>query len=63
MRNLLIREATEVAKPNSYRGQRTFIRPDGTVFGLRESREHGLTIDILRSHDPNVPNGFKVHRK
>lgn len=40
-----------------------YRRSDGSEIGLRISEDHGLTIDVLRSHDPLVPHGFKVHQR
>jgi hypothetical protein len=38
-------------------------RPDGSEIGLRISRDHGLTLDVLRSNDPLVPNGLRIHQR
>jgi hypothetical protein len=39
-----------------------YRRNDGSEIGLRISREHGLTLDVLRSDHPIVWPGFKVHQ-
>ncbi len=36
---------------------------DGSIFGLRLSRDSGLTLDILRSNDPAIPNAFRIHQR
>jgi filamentous hemagglutinin len=54
--------ATPITPPSTYKGD-AYQLPDGTIFGLRESTNYGLTIDILKSIDPFIKNGFKVHYK
>jgi HK97 family phage portal protein len=44
-------------------GGRIFERPDGTVIGLRRSVRYGDTLEVLLSDDPDLPQGFKVHRR
>lgn len=40
-----------------------YKRQDGSIFGLRLSRDHGLTLDVLRSDHPLVPQGFRAHQR
>jgi hypothetical protein len=50
------------ATPHYYPGQ-FYRRFDGTIFGVRTSRRHGITIDIIHSPDPDIPRNLKVHKK
>jgi len=61
IRSDLLSGAIPTSSPLRYPGV-AFERPDGTVFGIRNSSESGLTIDILRSNSPSIPNGFKIHQ-
>jgi hypothetical protein len=40
-----------------------YRRQDGSEFGLRISRDHGLTIDVLRSDHPLLRDGFRIHQR
>jgi hypothetical protein len=40
-----------------------YRRQDGSEIGLRISSDHGLTLDVLRSNDPLVPNGLRIHQQ
>lgn len=40
-----------------------YKRPDGSEIGLRISGDHGLTLDVLRSDDPLIRNGFRIHQR
>ena len=40
-----------------------YKREDGSIFGLRLSADHGLTLDVIRSDHPIVKPGFKVHQR
>jgi hypothetical protein len=62
LKSKLMSGATEVASPPGYQGK-TYQRPDGTVFGVRDSDKHGSTIDVMKSNDPKLKPGYKVHRK
>lgn len=44
-------------------GGRAFQRRDASVIGIRESEQFGTTIDVLKSIDPRLPRGFKVHQR
>ena len=55
-------DARPIASPARVRGE-WYIRPDGTVFSVRASTRHGLTIDIIRTNDPLIPSRLKVHKK
>lgn len=39
-----------------------YQRRDGTIVGIRLSQESGITIDVIQSNVPSIPNGFKVHQ-
>ena len=54
--------AQPISTPRTYDGL-WYQRPDGSVFGVRRSRNSGITIDVIRSNHPSVDNGDKVHRK
>jgi len=51
-----------VQPPVGYRGL-WYRRPDGTVFGVRRSENHSITIDVIQNRHPDVRNGYKVHQK
>ncbi|WP_262029539.1 hypothetical protein [Microvirga sp. Mcv34] len=51
-----------ITSPVGYRGQ-WYQQPDGSVFGIRWSERYGVTLDVIRSNNPLVPNGYKVHQK
>lgn len=40
-----------------------YRRPDGSEIGLRISDDHGLTLDVLRSNDLLIRNGFRIHQR
>jgi hypothetical protein len=40
-----------------------YRRQDGSEIGLRISHDHGLTLDVLRSNDPLIRNGFRIHQR
>jgi hypothetical protein len=46
----------------NYPGQ-CYRTSDGITFGVRISRRHGLTIDIIKSNDPFIRPRLKVHKK
>ena len=53
--------ATELPARADYAGK-TFVRPDGSIFGLRVSPQSGETLDIFKSGvNSNVSPGYKVH--
>ena len=54
-------DAQPTRGPITYRGA-AFKRPDGTVIGIRISRKHGTTIDIIESNTKSIPKGYKYHR-
>lgn len=58
----LLRGSKSTPSRPDYEGQ-WFERPDGLVFGVRISARHGLTIEIIRSSNPLLPQGYKVHAK
>ena len=55
-------DARPITPSRSYDGL-WYQRPDGSVFGVRRSRDNGITIDVIRSNHPSIDNGDKVHRK
>lgn len=63
-------EVLEALSPNaqpippsrSYEGL-WYQRPDGSIFGIRRSRDNGITIDVIRSNHPSIRDGEKVHKK
>ncbi len=54
--------AQPVPSPRSYE-RSWYQRPDGSVFGIRRSRNRGITIDVIRSNHPSIRDGDKVHKK
>jgi hypothetical protein len=40
-----------------------YERGDGSVFGLRLSRDNSLTLDVLKSNTPSIKNGFRIHQR
>jgi hypothetical protein len=60
--NGLLRGSRSTPVQSKYSGE-WFERPDGLVFGIRISERHGLTIEIIRSSNPLLPQGYKVHAK
>jgi hypothetical protein len=45
-----------------YPGQ-CYRTPDGMIFGVRVTRRHGLTIDIIKSNNPSIPVPLKIHQR
>ena len=43
-----------------YRKGTWYRLPDGTEFGIRQSEDHGLTMDV---DSPSLPRGYKVHQR
>ena len=59
----VLRDASELESYPRYDG-RAFRLPDSSIVGLRYSRGHGETIEVLISSDRNlIPKGYKVHQK
>ncbi|HEX2134967.1 MAG TPA: hypothetical protein VHG30_03555 [Microvirga sp.] len=54
--------AEVVPSPSAYMGV-WYRRPDGSIFGVRRSEEHGMTFDVIRSNSPALDNGYKVHQQ
>lgn len=54
--------ARQIGTDRRYDGVR-YQREDGSIFGLRLSRDHGLTLDVLESNHPSIPNGFRIHQR
>lgn len=62
LQSQLLNGAQPTTTPSGYSGT-WYQRSDGTVFGIRESSGSGTTIDVIRSNNPGLPPGFKVHQK
>lgn len=54
--------AQVVPSPPGYLGL-WYRQSDGSIFGVRRSEEHGITLDVIRSNHPAVRSGDKVHQK
>jgi hypothetical protein len=54
--------AQPITPPRSYEGL-WYQRPDGSIFGVRRSKDNGITIDVIRSNHPSIRDGEKVHKK
>ena len=57
----LLEGATEIKAPANYEGK-WYQRSDGTIFGFRNSKDSGPTIDVIQG-TPNLRNGYKVHAR
>ena len=55
-------DAQPITPPRSYEGL-WYQRPDGSIFGVRRSKDNGITIDVIRSNHPSIRDGEKVHKK
>ena len=40
-----------------------YKREDGSIFGLRLSRDYGLTLDVIEGIRPPVVNGIRIHQR
>jgi hypothetical protein len=40
-----------------------YKRQDGSIFGLRLSADHGLTIDVIQNNHPLIPPGYRIHQR
>ena len=64
----LLRDMTNGAKKSvptdpRYKGL-WYERTDGTIIGVRRSRNFGLSIDVVRSNDETkIKNGTRIHQK
>jgi hypothetical protein len=59
----LMKDAQNIPPPSlTFPGQ-WYRRSDGTIFSVRISERHGVTIDIVRSNDPLILRPLKVHQK
>ncbi|WP_374545012.1 hypothetical protein [Rhodoblastus sp.] len=54
--------AVPVAAQTGYDGA-WYQRGDGSIFGVRSSRTHGPTIDVIKDSNGNLPRGLKVHQR
>jgi hypothetical protein len=57
----LLQGSIPTTAPPSYSGL-AFERADGSVIGIRNTPT-GPAIDVLRSNDPLIVPGFKVHQR
>ena len=60
LKDQVLSGAKETAAPPDYLGK-WYSRPDGTIIGVRESTTSGTTIDVIKSNDPLLRPGYKVH--
>lgn len=60
--DFVLRDASELESYPRYEG-RAFRLPDSSIVGLRYSRDHGETLDVLQSNHPIIENGYKVHQR
>jgi hypothetical protein len=54
--------AQSTVTPPLYQG-RWYLRPDGSIFGLRRSERYGMTFEVISSNTPDIRSGDKVHKK
>ncbi|ACR30312.1 filamentous hemagglutinin family outer membrane protein [Burkholderia glumae BGR1] len=62
LQSQLMNGATPTTTPPGYAGT-WYQMPDGSVFGVRTSTGSGTTIDVIKSNNPSLPSGFKVHQQ
>jgi hypothetical protein len=62
LQSQLMAGTVPVTERSGYEGV-WYQRADGTVFGARMSSKNGLTIDVVKSNNPKLPPGFKVHQR
>ena len=62
LKSKLLDGAKEVPAPKEYEG-RWFQRRDGTIIGVRESKDSGPTLDVIEGGSSGLRKGYKVHRK
>jgi filamentous hemagglutinin len=58
----LMQGSTPVTTPSSYNGI-WYQMSDDSVFGIRTSPSSGKTIDVIKSSNPSLLSGFKVHQQ
>ena len=58
----LLEGAQQTPAPPSYTGT-WYRRFDGTVIGVRQSPDHGTTIEVIQGMSSGLQNGYKVHQK
>jgi hypothetical protein len=61
IRSELMVGARQIGIDQRYDGVR-YQRQD-SVFGLRLSRDHGLTLDVIESNHPAIPPGTRIHQR
>ena len=57
----LLTGASPIPTAPGYNGT-WYQRRDGSIVGIRLSAQSGITIDVIQSNVPSIPNGFKVHQ-
>ncbi|WP_296709865.1 hypothetical protein [Rhodoblastus sp.] len=62
LRSELMEGAVPAIEQSGYGGV-WYQRADGSVFGVRMSKSFGPTIDVIKSNDPDLEPGFKVHQR
>ena len=62
LQSKLLSDAKPIATPPGYAGT-WYEMSDGSVFGIRTSAASGDTIDVIKSSNPSLPPGFKVHQQ
>ncbi|WP_296709872.1 hypothetical protein [Rhodoblastus sp.] len=62
LQSQLMDGAVPVATPTGYDGV-WYQRADGAMFGVRMSKKHGPTVDVIKSDNSRLRFGFKVHKK
>jgi HK97 family phage portal protein len=62
LKSRLLDGAEEVPAPKEYEG-RWFQRRDGTIIGVRDSKDSGPTLDVIEGGSSGLRKGYKVHRK
>lgn len=54
--------AAETPSPAAYSGK-WYQRLDETIVGVRESKDYGLTVEVVKSNNPLLKQGYKAHGK
>ena len=62
LKDQVLAGAKEIVAPQAYEGK-WYLRPDATIVGIRESASSGTTIDVVKSNNPSLTRGYKVHGK
>jgi hypothetical protein len=62
MRVELMAGARQIERTGRYDGV-WYRREDGSEIGLRISSDYGLTLEVIRSSHPLIPNGLRFHQR